>query len=421
MSIICAILCIILVIFEKIRSGTFINPFSIFYLEWACICITASINIYDLYPVDDKYYLYIFVGLICFAVGYYLYTAKLGRYRIVLSKNTKLHEYKTIKYKLLLFLMILSLLYYSIYLYSVYKAIPDYNLWAVQRFLRNREIEIISNRWIRLIGSFIAGPISTALPAVVSYMAWYKQKYWKQFLILSSIILILRTLATGNRASLIMLPVMIAIVGLLKIKDKSVGVKITKKAKKIIVSVIIISIVVFVILSVSRRLSLFRSLYLDFAIVPSMFQKWGEYVEAEKCYGYGMASLNGILFTILYFIQTVFGFESLPYSFQNISNIITLTDTNWVYVGNDVVANAYTSIFWYLYLDGRIIGIVIGMFLFGIYCCATYNTYNKSKNIRSSSLYCMCLIAVIYSISRMQFSNANFAISLLYVQFILFR
>ena len=64
--------------------------------------------------------------------------------------------------------------------------------------------------------------------------------------------------------------------------------------------------------------------------------------------------------------------------YENIEN----TFNNWVTLGTSYRCNAYTSCFWYLYYDGRIVGIVIGMLLWGSVCKKCPEKYAKLSNYK---------------------------------------
>lgn len=60
----------------------------------------------------------------------------------------------------------------------------------------------------------------------------------------------------------------------------------------------------------------------------------------------------------------------MPFSthWKAVYDLIRLTDSEWLTItAQSTHANAYVSAFWFFYLDGRIVGIIIGFALYGIY------------------------------------------------------
>ena len=45
----------------------------------------------------------------------------------------------------------------------------------------------------------------------------------------------------------------------------------------------------------------------------------------------------------------------------------------------------------------------------------------KNFNCRNLSLYCICIVAVFFSLVRMQFARANFALAMLFLMFVAFK
>ena len=114
----------------------------------------------------------------------------------------------------------------------------------------------------------------------------------------------------------------------------------------------------FVYLTVLKGFEPLFNIYSDFAIQPKMFQYWGKEIAGQ--YAYGAASLFGFIYPFLYLIKNLFGLSKLPLG-SNVYANIDKTFNDWITLGTYYRCNAYSSCFWYLYYDGRTIGIIIGM------------------------------------------------------------
>lgn len=419
------VLCTVFAVYEAKKTHTIFNPMTIFCTIWAIILFFSKLSLYGMYEAKKNIYLYIIVGALFFIIGYYVYALCLRKYTIVFNGYSAYYGNTDVRYRLMYILIFLCIIYYIIYLLNVMKNIDSYSMWAVQQFLRRAKTPVISSKALRALGSFIIGPVSFAVPAITASDMWMGKKN-KRLLIYTVILLVIKMLATANRTTVMLFVVFFVINGVLKIQQsRKISDEIQKssirKLKKKIYAVLIIGIVAFIVMSLSRNLKVIKSIYLDLAIPPRMFEIWSETVENNNIMGYGMASLNGFLFPILYFFQQIMGASSLPLGFQNIYDLIALTDSKWVYPGNGISANAYVSIYWFLYVDGRIIGIIIGMFIFGMYCSHSFNRVRKNSNTKMVCLYSMCILSVLYSICRMEFTLTNFCLAIVFIIFFAYK
>ncbi len=99
-----------------------------------------------------------------------------------------------------------------------------------------------------------------------------------------------------------------------------------------------------------------------------------------------------------------------------------MTDTTWVWPGKNITANAYVSLFWFFYIDGRMIGIILGMFIFGfILSRSYYNVIAKHHSASAGSVYCCLLYCALFSFVRFQFSITRIALGLVFVMFFAYK
>ena len=404
--------------FERKRVKFLLNPLTIFLLEWSVILIFSKLHLYKLEIVKSTTYITFIAGIISYIVGYYFlyYFKQKCKFQWTLRKKSFV-----IRYKLINALGIICFIYYLFYLVIVAKSLSSFNLWAVQQYLRDNE-EIISNPWIRALESFIFGPVSFAIPIIGASDIWFGEKN-KKLLLITMSMLIVQTLATASRMTLLLFIIYVALIGIYKLKAINLLTirRQKKKIRKWMCCVCVIGILAFIVMSLSRGLSLFKSFYLQISIPPLMYEKWKEEVDAMKLYGFSEASLNGFFFPIFYIFQKVMGFKQLPSNMQVIYDLINLTDSQWIMVGTNIPANAYVSIFWFLYTDARYLGIVLGMFLFGIYCANSYLKLKKDINFKTVSLYCVCIVAVLFTLVRMQFARAKFCLAIAFIQLVAFH
>jgi uncharacterized protein YebE (UPF0316 family) len=93
-----------------------------------------------------------------------------------------------------------------------------------------------------------------------------------------------------------------------------------------------------------------------------------------------------------------------------------------VWPGKNIKANAYVSLFWFLYLDGRIVGIVIGMLILGIVTSRSFFAVcSKRYSARQVALYCCIFYIILFSYVRLQFSLSRVALGILFVMFVAYK
>lgn len=146
-----------------------------------------------------------------------------------------------------------------------------------------------------------------------------------------------------------------------------------------------------------------------------MFEQWAEKADKLHLLGYGMASTNGFSFAVFYILKNL-GLMSYPEAWHSINTIIGETQTQWMIISSfSSRANAYVSLFWYLYLDGRVVGIIIGMLIYGIIGARSYWTALKNMSCKAMCIYAFILQGLIMSFVRLQFGNIIYAVAFIMI------
>lgn len=222
-------------------------------------------------------------------------------------------------------------------------------------------------------------------------------------------------LISGGRIAIIRLLISIVLCMALKTSTKR---KIAKLFSNIrFVAVFVVACAAFVYLTVLKGFEPLFNIYSDFAIQPKMFQYWGKEITGQ--YAYGAASLFGFIYPFLYLIKNLFGLSKLPLG-SNVYANIDKTFNDWITLGTYYRCNAYSSCFWYLYYDGRTIGIIIGMLLWGIFCKSIFSRMLECFDKKHISIYILMMIGVIYSFTDMEFSKANYVLAFLFISKVCF-
>lgn len=402
---------LILAILSIAKSKKWVNPATIFLIIWAIIIKLSRMGLYGLNATDEKFYHFIFIGLISFFVGFVL---PKGKKRVVISRKRPYTFSFDTKENIELNYRVCYVALICCILITLYK-LKDlgFNFSNITLFGElNREAYV--SKLANMLYEFIAYPLYNTF-VCVTVVDFFFGKKDKWLIILTSIMCFAWMLVSGGRIAVIRLLVSIIICMSLKTSAKKKIAKVFSNIKFVVV--LVVACVIFVHFTVLKGFEPLFNFYTDFAIQPKMFQYWAEKINGQ--FAYGAASLFGFIYPILYIVKNSLGHDKIPLCaavYENIEN----TFNNWVTLGTMYRCNAYTSCFWYLYYDGRIVGIVIGMLLWGTLCKNVMTETLNHPNIKNIAFYILVMIGVIYSFTDMEFSKANYVLAFLFIRKICF-
>lgn len=403
----------------KTEKQKLVNPITVFCILWSVICFFSSLGLYTITVPKTETYLIILLGTCAFIIGYYGAKHFVKKKRIF-SVDVKFKPYIVVKRTKLLYILSIICIGFSLYnLINVIMQIGTLNMQEVQGALQGGEIVNHSSKIINAITFLFITPISFALPAIVAADFWNKKRDYV-LLTLTIILCTLRMLMSASRSAFMLLIMFLVLATYIKYSYSSCSEK--TKIKRILLSIIGIGTILLFIMTVARGHNLFRNLCLNFSMPPRMFEIWSKKVTNHNIYGYGLTSIFGLIYPLFYIIKNIFGFATLPSLIQSIYDWIMLTDTFWVAPGEKITANAYVTLYWFFYLDGRILGIFIGMLILGALSALFYLKLSSNlNNPRSLACYCMIFYSLTFSFVRLQFSVTNFFLALLFILFIAYK
>lgn len=429
------ICCLFLIIGYYSEKKLVFNPITVFCALWAVILFFSAQQRYTMYMASDEKNAIILWGIVAYIVGYYVNKLFLNKIHV---KAGRLSRYRSDtrciavpRYNLMYVLCTICLLYTLFDLIRVVTQSGTFNLGTIQAMLQNGEISNANSSIINAIAILIISPIKFALPAITAVDFFYGKRD-RKLLVLTICLILINMLSSANRTSFLLFFLWLYFVATLylyhnmeknnkyiqKIEDKMLFSKIRKYKWWIIW----IAVIAFVIMTMSRTsTSIYRQLYLYFAMPPSMFEIWAEKIETEGVFGYGVASLLGFIYPVFYVLKNLLGIP-MPNIVESMYDWNMLTDTSWVWPGQNIMANAYVSVFWFFYLDARLLGVVIGMFIFGFAASRSYQNIVASKHsARQVAVYCCILYSVLFSFVRFQFSLTRIALGLIFVMFFAYK
>lgn len=420
------LLCFIMLVVGCVFEPKILNPITIFFVEWLIVLYLSKLNLYDIIKVSPRTYTYILIGMCMFVIGFYGYSVFNQRHSFSGRKKYVLNS------DLVYALAIVTMLFFFFdFSKSVVSLLSGGSLATLRESAQSGSL-FSENKLLNAIRILIAAPFSLALSAIAPASFFFnRDKKNKTLLIITIIIIAERLLSDGGRSPMVYLMMSFLICYTFSLSN---GEKIRKKVfikdwkiripnKSIYVSIaLVLAIWMLYIITLSRSgENTIRYSYYYFAMEPVMFEKWGNIVDNNNLVAYGMASFNGILFTLFYLISSIFK-VAYPATWRGIYEIIEGLGTQWqVITYSGLQANSYASIFWTFYFDGRLLGIIIGMLVYGIFTAIIYRNALNNPAEKSVALYSFTLIGVFYTFQQLIFQNIYYSIAFLMIVFLLYK
>ncbi len=415
----------------RIEKRRIMNLMSIFFIEWSVILLFSSMQLWTLVLPDDSIYAMIFIGLCSFFIGYTIFKVFPRKKRLktgIRSDYTTYHF--VLRYKIVYILASLTIIFYILWAYNVFKQVSLFNLYSIISIQRSEDFIGMDSKVLNALSIFVFRPFKIALPAIAATDYWFGKRDRILFS-LNIILLVIGLFSNGGRTSVLNFGIYFTICALVylsktsKLSSKLLPKKKLNINKRRVRNIIVITIVAFVVMTISRGfggyVAILQNIYIAFAIQPRMFEIWGEYVTEQHIVGFGCASLFGFIYPFFYLIKNLLGIP-LPELINDLFDCIGLTETQWVWPGTGMRNNAYVSPFWYLYTDARLIGIIVGMFLIGLYAANRQNClYNSKFNVKNMTLYCLSTYLIVFSFVRLQFGIYQFALATVYASLIVYK
>lgn len=399
-----------------------LNPMSIFMFVWAVMLYMNSLRLFTLFETDNEYYVIIALGLAMFLLGY-IFASSVKKIKLFKAKT---HEQNTTRIYILCGVVLC--LFFSKFVQNI-PFFSSLGLSGIRKALQTGELLNYNNDSIAMsfIWQIVLLPARMAL-SVVAAENFFGSKKNKVLLIMNVIIIIMSVFIDGGRSVILNFIIHIVLAfyyGYVQEKArKSVyahrGVlTLKKKYIKVFVGVLIfvtVFLIAFIVATLDRSGKYtIRHLYYYGSIPPVMFDIWGDVVNERGIIGFGLASLNGFLSPFLYVFKILLGTDELPFYWGKVVDMIYETDRVWVQTSNLSHSNAYVSLFWFFYLDGRILGVIIGMFIYGFSSNRVFHRYDTTQSQFSLCVLILWIQGLIFSGVRFQFSVMPYALAFVYL------
>ncbi|EHI98323.1 hypothetical protein CDLVIII_1632 [Clostridium sp. DL-VIII] len=428
--IVCCIIFLLIAVIAAKWEKKICNPITILLTLWSIIMFLSMLQLYTLYPAKDRTYYLIIGGLVSFIIGYvFISICIFGKTRRISLNGGGINPYDGVKnhlnYKLTYIFALICIIYLLVNFgsYGIELIKSGFSLGVVQDYLYNTDNGGNSGIF-NAIGFLITNPMYIAINATTAVDFWMGKRD-KKLLVCCLLILLLRIVSTGGRQSAIQFAIFMIVAYTFSLKSKKEirdrqTQKEERKKKKIFLIVGVLVVISLIIMTMSRTKSAWKTIYLDFAMQPYMFEYWSEKVSSTGQYGYGFASWIGFSYPCFYVVKNLLPVLSVPDFFAQIYDLTLSVMNEWNAIGDILRANAYVSVFWYLFYDAREVGIVIGMFLLGFFANLSYVKTKRLPSERNICLYSLMVVLLFYTFGDLEIAKPNFALAIIYIRFVLY-
>lgn len=407
----------------------FFNPLTLFCIMWSSILFLSTLQLYSLYKGNDRTYRLMMIGVASFIVGYYFAKLLIGNKFLVIGKKhttCAIIDYQ-LNYQLMYIMLVASLLFYAKDLVIVFsRLVAGSSLADIQLLVQGTDNLYNRSGVENAIRLLIINPFGWAIIPILAVDIWMGKKD-RKLIVLTGLLMISRIFTTGGRAAFLNFTIYLIMLFFFTNQNKKYHVASTVKNtvrenKKLFRLIVVASVILLAYMTYSRAGDgALRTIYFDFAMQPYLCGVWMDTVDAKNMLGYGMVSLSGVIFPILYLVKNLLRFSTMPTYYQELFDLKLSLDTEWKWIGSRVYANAYVSAFWFLYVDARCIGIIVGMLVYGFASRIVYNNTRRKTTKKNACQYALYYIGVFYTFVRFQFTTVDYAMAIVFVTFMAYR
>lgn len=385
------------------------NPLTVMSGLWLVITVLASMRLYGLYEADSIVYLLIAVGIASFGLG----CAVKRRTRFVIDSNrrqssTELIENTDVGRVKKTILHVLCIVSVVMMIYPDYLAIQSLLSSGWNMSIIRSEFDMsYSNIVLRLIYNYIVLPFSFASGPIFASMIFLGKQRDKIVIFSVSFIVFSRLINEGGRV-IILYFLLSIIVAYMMTKNRN---KEFKKKKTGIIFLVAICVYAVIAVTNSRTdQSLFEHGYSYLCgSVPHLSIRLKE-VDSQGVLTYGTASVFGYVDFFFTMLENI-GFPYPSFIKETSSLVNGVVQTTVQISSNNLTFNAFVSPFYYMYCDGRIWGVIMEMFIYGMVSFHFYKKLKVRKSYRNLSVYLLILQGLVFSFVRIQFAVVHYALA----------
>lgn len=420
MHVLFEIILVLICIYSILKERNLYNPIFIFSGIWFVAMFLSSLQLYDLNATSEYAYTVAFIGVVFFTIGALIrYRASIKSIRISQVEDSGTFKFN---YRFLFVFYTLVLIFTAVLASSSIALLRRGVSMETIRFnYRNVEAGlVIDNNLFYAIENYIVQPAVFASVAIIPVLTGSKSSRMKWIVLLELLLLnVLYIFVSGARSFLIDIAFLFVIY--LLINKQYIGKfrenfsKIPKFVTWIIVFGAIGVVIYFTQLRKGDDRTIVKEFYRYISISFPLLDSRLSMASAQgHVFTHGWTFLHGFTKPFFYIIRHL---THLPYP-SGLSEAMTQIAANndFIYVGGGR-ANSFVTIFYYMFMDFGIVGVVLGCFLYGYFCQSIYKKMKGNPNRRNQTIFLLMIIGVFLSFVRFHFTAHRYVNAFVIVYF----
>lgn len=410
---------ILFIVVDLLINRDPLSPVCLFCSLWVVISIFSSLSLFGFTGYSDRTMVLVGIGVLAFVVGAFPMS-------LIAPKSHRRNELETVDstiaadlemrlhldYRLLKFLLLVVCvgtvfsLYYTFRMLSSGAGIGDVRMGL----LGYSDEATISNPVVNGFVNYICGPIKTVLlPLAIVYIVNGKHI---GFSIIALLNILLGVVSSGGRIT-VLYAIIQAVAAI-----RYYGILISRKTKRRIIVLVVLGIALVAFLTIVRgSASIVYSIYSYFSIPFAIFSRCADVVDRANFHSYGAS----FLYPFFYVVNAFSGALGIESSF--LADLVYYVgypqDTWFASIFPSGVFNAFSSLFYFFYMDFREPGIVLLSGAFGVIAGLVYSKATRWGDSRFFLWYLLIAQSIFGSFMIWQLGNTKFFLSVFILCFLL--
>lgn len=413
MGYVTSLMCFSIATLAYISNKRIYSPIFTLSFLYGVITFLSSLRLFDTYPIDNEVYIIILLGVIFFALG----CALAKKYRITIGNKKKKVLPRQLNDRWFAIFTIVGLGLSLWTAMGAIKLLMQGNALSLIYELDtgdgiNDTENLLGKTYLSdVLGIYIAQPL-TYLLVPASICAFIRKKKIG-YLFLSIIFMLLRVISHGGRAILIffigyvVLLIFLSKDGLIeKFNLSKLQAKTTNLIQRRFKLIAGVGILGFLYMTLDRGAAIGRTIYFYLCgAVPHFSGRLPELRSYD--YTWGVESLRGFIYPIYSTVTKIIPFkwelfEYADHIFTRLQYAITIAP------GKEM--NAFVTVFCFFFIDGGIIGVIIGSIILGFIAQKSFNRILTVNDDMSIVIYSMLYVQILlYSFNCCMFSYIQVA------------
>ncbi|SFG64082.1 hypothetical protein [Oribacterium sp. WCC10] len=418
MGIICLIITVPLLLYHIVSSHNLFNPNLFMYGIWTVIVGLNCLHMFGINDVSEEAYLMVLLGIIGYFIGELIAISARNIYFII-DNDSFYNRTFVINYRLIyglcyitIALLLIDTLIAANHLMSGL-SFTQVRLWLTETYEGNANPIFSRRSYIeQVFRILIVAPFQMALNPLCAIDFFFGERNRK--LLWFTIIIQGFSIISGGgaRFGIIILALSFAVTySIFKCKNISLNRELVSYKRRKMMRFIVVGIILVGIITTQRTsVRLVEEAYFYFALCLPLLSIWIPAIETLP-HTYGMVSLFGIT-RIPFLILDRLGIYSSPV-YADAYNYIVQANTFKNVASGIRVANSFVTPYYYLYIDGGYIAIVVGMMMIGLFANRCYRNVMEWFDYKSVYLILLVDIGLFYSFIRLELTATNYFLALL--------